>query len=274
MLRRLLISALMLLPLLAPAEVASPKVIERYKQMLQANPAEGTALDRLWQAYAEQGKTGELIAEYEKQSTYTGQMLFGLLLQKAGRPVDAVAALQRAMTLDPKNPGAALALGKIESGNGNPAQAVIWYRAAVELIPDSDPRKVEAMLQLGGASLAAGELNQAAEAWEKTVALSPQDLALRRQLADTYVRNHLAPRALPPLEFTQKHGQPQERAQALQQIATIHQASGAQDEAIRSLELAIGYTAPGNWLRTELQAQLIRLHQRYHRTAELEGKWK
>src|SRR5262245_50546254 len=112
--RRLLILALTLLALLAPAEVPSPKVIERYKQMLQANPVEGTALDRLWQAYAEQGKTGELISEYEKQSTYAGQMLHGLLLQKAGRSVDAVAALQRAMTLDPKNPAAALALGKIE----------------------------------------------------------------------------------------------------------------------------------------------------------------
>src|SRR4030095_10454167 len=94
------------------------------------------------------------------------------------------------------------------------------------------------------------------------------------QLAETYVRNHLAARALPHLEHIQKYGQPQERAQALQQIALIHQGSGAQDEAIRSLEMAIGYTAPGNWLRTELQAQLIRLHQRYHRTAELEGKWK
>src|SRR4030095_13687452 len=94
------------------------------------------------------------------------------------------------------------------------------------------------------------------------------------QLAETYVRNHLAPRALPHLEHIQKYGQPQERAQALQQIALIHQGSGAQDEAIRSLELAIGYTAPGNWLRAELQAQLIRLHQRYHRAGELETRGK
>jgi tetratricopeptide (TPR) repeat protein len=272
--RRFLFSALTLLPTLALAEVPSPKVIERYKQMLQANPAEGTALDRLWQAYSEQGKTGELIAEYEKQTSFPAQMLLGFLLQKGGRSSDAIAAFQRALTLDKKNPAPALALGKIESANGNPSQSAIWYRTAVGLIPDSDPRKMEAMLQLGGACFAAGELNQAAEAWEKTIAISPQDLALRRQLADTYVRNHLAPRALPHLEFIEQHGQPQERSQALQQIAAIYQASGAQDDAIRSLEKAIGFTAPGNWLRGELQAQLIRLHQRYHRTPELEAKWK
>jgi tetratricopeptide (TPR) repeat protein len=271
---RLLLSALTLLPTLALAEIPSPKVIERYKQMLEANPAEGTALDRLWQAYSEQGKTGELISEFEKQSSYPAQMVLGLLLQKGGRPADAIAAFQRAFTLEQKNPAPALALGRIESANGNPAQAVIWFRTAVDLIPNSDPRKMEAMLQLGGACLAAGELNRAAEAWEKTVAISPQDLALRRQLAETYVRNHLAPRALPHLEYIEQRGQPQERAQALQQIAAIHQASGAQDNAIRALEKAISCTAPGNWLRAELEAQLIRLHQRYHRTAELEAKWK
>ncbi|HET6407380.1 MAG TPA: tetratricopeptide repeat protein, partial [Chthoniobacteraceae bacterium] len=272
--RRFLVLALTLLPSLALAEVPSTKVIDRYKQMLRTNPVEGTALDRLWQAYSEQGKTGELISEFEKESNYTAQMILGLLLQKAGRAPDAIAAFQHALTLDSKNPAPALALGRLESANSNPAQAVIWYKKALELIPDSDPRKMESMLMLGGASLAAGELNQAAEAWEKTVVLAPQDLGLRRQLAETYIRNHLAPRALTHLEFIQGHGQPQERAQALQQIAMIHQASGAQDQAIRSLESALGYTAPGNWFRAELQSQLIRLHQRYHRTAELETRWK
>jgi len=83
--RRFLVLALTLLPSLALAEVPSTKVIDRYKQMLRTNPVEGTALDRLWQAYSEQGKTGELISEFEKESNYTAQMILGLLLQKAGR---------------------------------------------------------------------------------------------------------------------------------------------------------------------------------------------
>src|SRR6188474_1684112 len=128
--RRLLLSALTLLPTLALAEAPSPKVIERYKQLLLTNPVEGTALDRLWQAYSDQGKTGELISEFEKDSTYSGQMLLGLLLQKAGRTPDAMAALQRAMILDSKNPTPALALGGMEIVGGHPEQAVIWYRRA------------------------------------------------------------------------------------------------------------------------------------------------
>ena len=82
--RRRLLALATLLPALAAAQVPSAKVLERYRQMLAGNPAEGTALDRLWQAYSEQGRTGELLAEYQGQNTYTGQMILGLLLHKAG----------------------------------------------------------------------------------------------------------------------------------------------------------------------------------------------
>lgn len=271
MLRRLL--AVSLLPALAAAQVPQAKVIERYKQLLAANPAEGTALDRLWQAYAVEGRTGELIAEFETQHTHAGQMLLGLLLRKAGRDADAIAAFQRALTLDPKNPAPALALGRLELAAGHAAQAVIWFQTAADLLPAGAP-KTDALLQLGAAALAAADLAKATEAWEKTAAFAPDDLTLRQQLADTYVRSQLGPRAIPHLEIIVQRGSPQERAQALRQIGAIHQAAGDQDAAIAALEKALAITSPGNWLRADLESQLIRLHERYHRAAELEEKWK
>ncbi len=271
MLRRLL--AFSLLPALAAAQVPQAKVIERYKQMLAANPAEGTALDRLWQAYATDGRTGELIAEFEAQQTLAGQMMLGLVLHKAGRDADAIIAFQRALALDPKSPAPALALGRLELAAGHAAQAVIWFETAAQLLP-AGAQKTDALLQLGAAALAAADLTKATEAWEQTAALAPDDLALRQQLADTYVRNHLGPRAIPHLEVIEKRGSPQERAQALRQAGAIHQAHGDQDAAIVAIEKALTFTSPGNWLRSELEGQLIRLHERYRRTAELEGKWK
>lgn len=271
MLRRLL--AVSLLPALAAAQAPSAKVIERYKQLLVANPAEGTALDRLWQAYAGEGRTGELIAEFEAQQTYAGQMMLGLLLGKAGRQADAISAFQRALTLDPKNPAPPLALGRIELAAGHGQQAVIWFETAVDLLPVG-PQKTDALMQLGAAALAAADLTKATEAWEKTVELSPDDLTLRQQLADTYVQHQLGLRAIPHLEVIEKRGAPQERAQALRQIGAIHQARGDQDAAIAAIEKALTYTSPGNWMRAELESQLIRLHLRYHRVPELEEKWK
>ena len=64
--RRLLVFALpLLLPLEGPAEAPSPRVLERYREMLRAQPVDGTALDRLWKAYTEGGRTAELLQEYE-----------------------------------------------------------------------------------------------------------------------------------------------------------------------------------------------------------------
>ncbi len=262
-----------LLPALAAAQVPSAKVIERYKQLLVANPAEGTALDRLWQAYSTEGRTGALLAEFEAQKTGSGQMLYGLLLRKAGRDADAIAAFERAVSLDPQNPTPVLALGRAELASGHGAKAATWFEKAAELLPVG-PQKTEALMQLGAAALAAANLNKATDAWEKTVALAPDDLALRQQLADIYVRNQLGLRAIPHLEYIEQRGPAQERALALRQIGAIHQAHGDQDAAIAALEKALALTSPGNWLRADLEGQIVRLYQRYHRVPELEEKWK
>ena len=140
--------------------------------------------------------------------------------------------------------------------------------------PAGDPRVPDTLLQLGAAWLEAGEANKASEAWEKTVALNPADLALRRKLAEAYERNFLPDRALEHLTYVEAHSPATERPLVLQQIARIQQGAGRQDAAIAALEKALALTGPGNWLRAELESQLIRLHQRYHRTAELEERWK
>jgi tetratricopeptide (TPR) repeat protein len=267
-------ATLFLLPGLVLAQMPSAKVLDRYRQMLVSRPEEGTALDRLWQAYAEQGRSGALLAEFAQEPTYAGQMIHGLLLKKAGRNAEAITAFQSAFTHAPGDPAPALALAKLEAAAGHPAQAVIWLEKAIELLPSDDARRTAALLELGAAQLAAGEPEKAAEAWEKTIAASPGDLGLRRQLADTYARHQLGRQAIPHLEYLEQHAPPAERAQALQQMAAIHQVAGEQDAAIRALEKALAGTAPGNWLRGELQAQLVRLHQRYHRVPELEVKWR
>jgi len=252
----------------------SPKVIERYKQMLAANPTEGTALDRLWKSYAEQGQTGQLLEEYKAGESFAAQMIYGYLLRRAGQPEEALVAFQKAAKLEPKNPQPSLALAQLENGRGRAKEAAAAYEQALAAMKPDDPRNAETLLALGAAWLDAGEMNQAADAWEKTVALNPGDLALRRRLAETYERNFLPDRAIEHLTYLEKNAPATERPLALQQMARIHQGAGRQDAAISALEKALALTGPGNWLRGELESQIIRLHQRYHRTGELEARWK
>ena len=259
---------------LAHGEPLPPKVIERYQQMLAANPVEGTALDRLWSAFSEQGRTAELLADYAARKTFAAEMVLGHLLRKAARPADARDAYARAALLDAQSPLPRLARARLERAERQHAEAAKAFTEAVELLPDGDPRKSETFFELGTEWLAAGESARAVEAWEKTATLDPGNIELRRRLADIYVRERLPERAVAHLEHIESHGGPEQRALALQQLAGLHQARGSQDGAIHALEKALSYTAPGNWLRAELQSQLIRAHQRYHRTPELEQRWK
>lgn len=269
--RCLAISLLLAAPL--AAQLPTEKVLERYRQVLVANPTEGIALDRLWKHYAEKGQTNQLIEEYRAGGTFATEMILGHLLRRTGKTDEAHAAYERAAKLDAVNPLPPLALGALTAAGGRPRESAGWFEKAVPLLAQTDPRLRDVLLQLGGQWLALGDLAKAAEAWELTVKANPNDLELRRRLADTYAQNHLPDRAIEHLHFLEKNSPPAERAQALQQIARIQQGSGDQDGAIASLEKALALTTPGNWLRTELQSQLIRLHQRYHRTPELEARW-
>ena len=271
---RKIAASLLLLALTAQGQAPADKVVERYKQILEKTPTEGTALDRLWKSYLDAGKTDELIGQYKTGGTFASEMILGHLQRKAGNVEDAAAAFERAVALDAANALPLFALAKLHTDASRPRHAAPVLEKALALLPADDPRRVETLLQLGAAWLGSGELTKAAEAWEGAVALKPGDLDLRRRLADNYAKNHLADRAVPHLEYVAANAPPAERALALQQLARLHQGAGNQDAAIRALEDALALTTPGNWLRVELQSQLIRLHQRYHRTAELEERWK
>jgi tetratricopeptide (TPR) repeat protein len=272
--RRILAGSIVAACLVAQAEPVNPKIVARYKEMLAARPTEGTALDRLWKIYLDENRTNELIDEYKAGGTFASEMVFGHLLRKVARLEEAAAAFDRAAALDAKSPLPWQALAQLRTEQGQHRSAAEALEKATAALPERDAQQAELLLQLGSAWLAAGDAAQAAKAWERTVALDPANLDLRRRLADAYLTNHLPDRAIAHLEYLEKNAPPQERAQALQQLARVHQGTGNQDAAIGALERALTYTAPGNWLRAELQSQIIRLHQRYHRVVELETRWR
>ncbi len=255
------------------AEPVNPRVIQRYKEMLSANPVEGTALDRLWKTYSDSGKAVDLLKEYEGAMSFSGRMVLGHLLRRAERLEEAIAAYRAAGQLEPASPLPHLGLARLHASTGrNPDAAEAW-QAAAGLIPAGDPRLAETLLEAGNAWLAAGESEKAAAVWEKTVAAAPQDIVLRERLAQTYLENGLLDPAIPHLEYIVGKGTPKARAEGLKQLARIHQLAGRADEAIACLERAIAAIAPGNYLREELQDELIRSHQRLDRTRELEERW-
>ena len=270
---RSMFAAALLASALTQAEPLSPRVAGRYRQMLAANPTEGIALDRLWKGALDGGTTEELLAAYGKAEDFSGRMILGLLLRKAGRDDEARAAFESAAKSDAASPLPPLALGRMELERARPREAAEFFAKALAILPKDDARVQDALMQLGAAWSTAGENAKAAEAWERMLALAPDDLEVRRRLAQSCADAGQPDIALKHLEFLSTHAEPSERAKALQQMAALHSAAGRTDDAMQALERAVRGTAPGNWLRAELLGQIIRLAQRTHAENALEKKW-
>src|SRR5687768_14807025 len=121
---RILVAAVLALAFRAHAELPSAKVQERYRQILMANPVEGTALDRLWKAYAEAGKTHELVEQFRKEDSFPAKMVLGHLLRRSGDLEGAAAAFRSATAHDSASPLPALALGRALKEQGRIPEAV------------------------------------------------------------------------------------------------------------------------------------------------------
>src|SRR5208283_1437387 len=68
-------------------------------------------------------------------------------------------------------------------------------------------------------------------------------------------------------------GSPFQKTAAFREIARIERGRHQFEPAVLALEQAIQLTAPGNWVRSDLQTQLIQIYQEANRGAELEKKW-
>ncbi len=266
-------TAALLASALAQAEPLSPRVAERYRQMLAANPNEGIALERLWKGALDGGTTEELLAAYAKADDFSGRMIFGMLMRKADRDGDARAAFEAAAQVDAVSPLPLLALGRLENDRGKPREAAAFFEKALAKFQRGDARVQETLMQLGAAWGSAGEQGKAAEAWQRMIEIAPDDLEVRRRLAQASADAGQPEIAIGHLEFLSVHSEPAERAKALQQMAAIHTAAGRNEEAMQALERAVRGVAPGNWLRAELLGQIIRLARRTHSEDALEKKW-
>ncbi len=261
------------------AEERAAKVAERYKAMLQANPVEGLALDRLWKSYDERGASAGLIDEYRRLAEAPGTvaapvLVYGYLLQRAGRLDEAAANYEHAETLDPASPLPPLARANLALVRSQAEEAAGFFGHALEKLPAGDRRQPEILQKLGAAWMSAGQPLKAAESWEQIVAHDPANVGLRRQLAENYERNGLPERALVHYAYIEAHAEPAERAAALRDLARLHAARGEFEPARDALERGLTLTARDNWLHGDLETRLIRLYQRAGRVPELEARWR
>ncbi len=124
---------------------------------------------------------------------YVAHNQLGLVLLKSDRFDEGVAELQAAMAA---NPGFPIPLGNLSMAyakQGEFDEAVKWFHEAGPHLPERDRYRDD----LVKASLAAGEINAAAELWRKLISESPDDPAIQLGAADFFYQNKTPQEALP-----------------------------------------------------------------------------
>ena len=256
---------------LAQDETDDAKIIERYKQMLNRKPKEGSTFDRLYQFYLEGNGLDAMVADYQAEAAATPdapnlQLILGHIYKRLGKDADAVKAYQRAVELAPNNYYSYFALGQayaILLQHENAISALNRAAKIAEETQTATPEDLTATYKaLGSAYFQRDRVDEAITAWTKIAELDPENIFTRIELADLLREQELYEQAIAQHEaiIQVKAEDPYRVCLSRREIGNIHEAKGDYGTAIKSYDSALTLTAPGNWLRKDLQHRIIGIY--------------
>ena len=246
-------------------------IIERYKLMLSRKPKEGSTFDRLYQFYLEGDGLDAMVTDYQaaaeaKPNDPNVQLILGHIYKRLGKEMEAVAAYQRAVELAPNNYYAHFALGQVYEALRQHEDAIRELTKAAALSEQAQnvpPEELTTIYKaLGHAYFRRDRIDEAIQAWQKISELDPQGVFARIELADLFREQELYEQAIAQHEaiINLKKDDPYRICLSRREIGNIHEAKGDYQDAIKSYDAALALTAPGNWLRKDLQHRIIGIY--------------
>ncbi len=244
------------------------KIIERYKQILYQKPKEGSTFDRVYQFYLEGAGLDAMLNDYltEVQAEPNDsnlQLILGHLYKRLGKETDAIRTYQRAVELKPENYYPHFALGKFYSSLRNNEEAIQALTTASKLSEQAQNVPPEELTEiykaLGHAYFQRDKVDEAIQAWKKITELDPDDIFARIEIADLFIEQELFSQAITQYDaiIQLKKDDAYRVCLSHREIGNIHEARGDFQKAIKSFDTALSLTAPGNWLRKDLQHRII-----------------
>ena len=263
---------LYLLPLLLAQDATNDaKIIERYKLMLSRKPKEGSTFDRLYQFYLEGAGLDAMVTDYQaevqaKPDDPNAQLILGHIYKRLGKDADAVAAYLRAVELTPDNYYPYFALGQAYTTLLQHENAINALKQAAAFAEATQAAPLEELTDiykaLGRAYFRRDRVDAAISAWTQIAELDPENIFTRIELADLLREQELYKQAIAQHEaiIRFKKDDPYRVCLSWREIGNIHEAKSDYGAAIQSYDTALALTAPGNWLRKDLQHRIIGIY--------------
>ena len=255
----------------AQDEAVDEKIVERYKQMLERKPKEGSTFDRLYQLYLEGQGLEQMVVDYQTEATSKPdnpnlQLILGHIYKRLGKNTESVVAYRHAVNLAPNNYYPHFALGQMYATLRQHEQAIAALTKAADLAIASQsatPDELTATYKaLGRAFFRRDRIDEAIAAWGKIAELDPENIFSRIELADLFREQELYTQAIEQHEVIVglKRDDPYRVCLSLREIGKIQEEMREYDAAVQSYDKALALTGQGNWLRKDLHQRIIGIY--------------
>ena len=239
----------------------SDPIVERFFSVLKKNPRQGTAFDRVWASYVDQGRMPELIERCRKATEAAPDdprawILLGLMEARRGKDNPAVEAFEKAESLDPDNPLPPYYRGMTLMVVGRLREAADAFEVAADRKPSR--RDFLHVLQLlGRAYERMGETEKAKDVWGRVEKAFPGDLDILEQIAQTLEEEERLDDALGRYEsLLKKATDDYARVRFALSTADLKVRLGRKSEAKEDFEKLLDGLAPKSWLFTAVRDRI------------------
>ena len=262
-------------PLTAQDTANDDKIRQAYKSMLSRTPKEGnegSPFDRLYRLYLEGPGIEQMVADYEAEAQVAPddpsvQLILGHIYKRLGQEDEAYTAYKKAIVLAPTDYYPHFILGQMHFAVRRYEDAIASLTQAAGLFQASDSEvSTEELISiykfLGRAYFNRDRTEEAVAAWEKITQLAPANIFVRVELAELFREQKLYKQAIEQhralIEI--KQDDPYRICLSLREIGSIQEEVNDYHGAINTYSEALTLTAPGNWIRKDLQDRIIAIY--------------
>jgi len=243
------------------------RLANEYLSLLVQQPEYGRVLDLLWTLYEKHDATRLLVENVSQQAAASNfpavKLVEAHLVRKSGDLKKAAQLYDALLARDAANLTLLEARAAVAREMADTATALTLLRKAAELAPATDAHAPRLWIELGSMALTAGKNAEAVDAYERAAKLRPQDIDLAREVAQLLLQAGSPERAA--AFFTQLAAQkdPQQRLDALHELARIYELADQFAKADQALKegLALLHFRDGRYL--EFFRRRVRLHERF-----------
>jgi HEAT repeat protein/tetratricopeptide (TPR) repeat protein len=242
-----------------------PRIVNRYKALLEKNPNDAQALKRLIGLYSKYSTLDKLIAEYEakhakKPDSFAFAMILGHLHRHRQEVEKALGYYEKAAKIKPEDGSVNIALAELYRQAQKIDDSIAAYEKA--LAKAKGVKEKKAILRvLADLSLQKKDIAGARRYYAKYIELDPKDVRARMDLGDALAKYDMHAEALVEYQAAEKawRGDAQQRVNAMAAIGRELQALGRDDEAVAIYRQAIGLMPRTHHLRRDLTERIIEI---------------